>query len=1107
MRTCKKSIGLGILLLAVCFYLPATVQGAPVELVAYWPFDTDGTNVQGNTAFDAAVNVQAGEEDAVSFSGENVMVGTGALRIDDDTTGKHNLWVSNSPFQAIKTQFTLVCWANMTDIGDNGWDARIFVCETEEYEVSIGGRDTGEVGEWYLRGTPGWSDVDGPLNAADAWHHYALVYDAVNGVGQFYFDGQLRDNLTGTPGPGLMDTTRFVIGDYRAGDGGRNFDGYIDDMAVFSGILTAEEIASLASGSSALILASSKLDMDKDSINVNEDGPTSESYTVKLVREPNQPTVTVTATRNNGQVTVNGGDSVVLNFTNTNWDTAQTITIAAVDDNVQEGNHFSEIKYTLASDDSFYTGLTRSMSVNIVDNDTPGVTIIETGDSTDVAEGGATDSFSVVLDGEPNNGSGTGTVEVTVSVNDPFDETTVDAGSSVTLTFTQAAGAKQWNIPQAVSVAAVDDSDNEGDHAGKISFTISGGDDDAGYDDLVVDDLWCNITDNDATQTLIGQWEFDSTNVNVSARTVNDSSTTDADYAGALFYDSDVQVPTLFNKAGTDYHYLDFTGDTDPNQAVGIYDINANWHYLPQQNITLEAWVAPDDITADDEVIIGCKQDNGAYERGWLLGMDASNKFAAALKTTDSADYGGYLLSNSSYQVGQWHLVTATYDGSSLKLYVDGILENEQAKTGGIDYADAAFVLATNYDDDQAWEYDGRIQEVRMYNYALDATTIMNNYLTMPPGSMATITEEGGSTSVSEFGSTSDTYQIVLDTAIVADANVVIDVIPDSDLDVGAGAGVTITLTFTSSNWDTAQTVTVTAVDDDELEGDGIALIRHNISSADDPDYDRSGVRNVYVSVGDDDCGLWGYSPMDFNQDCQVDLYDYAKFAMAWANCTQPFMPGCQHDFTEGLVAYWSFDEDFTANDPTYDAVPTNGPSIVPGGKLGGAASFDRSQSQYARSSASPITQSSYTYSAWYYLDVADITGSDRYFVLEAQNYPASFGFRESGGDIAQVYVHTVSAAPNMSFPTGGNQTWHHIVVTYDASTGLSTAYLDGSLVNSMPTSGALYASTYLVIGGHQAGTGRNWNGLIDEVYVWNRVLDADYVTELWNNGNGLKPF
>ena len=137
---------------------------------------------------------------------------------------------------------------------------------------------------------------------------------------------------------------------------------------------------------------------------------------------------------------------------------------------------------------------------------------------------------------------------------------------------------------------------------------------------------------------------------------------------------------------------------------------------------------------------------------------------------------------------------------------------------------------------------------------------------------------------------------------------------------------------------------------------------------------------------------------------------------------------------------------------------------------------------------------------------MADITGGDRYFVLEAQNYPASFGFRESGGDVAQVYVNAGSPY-NMAFPTGGNQTWHHIAVTYDASTGLCTAYLDGSVVNSMPISGALQASAHFVIGGHQAGTTRNWNGLIDEVAVWNRALGADYIAELWNNGNGFKPF
>ncbi|MCP4711544.1 MAG: hypothetical protein GY869_23240 [Planctomycetes bacterium] len=40
-------------------------------------------------------------------------------------------------------------------------------------------------------------------------------------------------------------------------------------------------------------------------------------------------------------------------------------------------------------------------------------------------------------------------------------------------------------------------------------------------------------------------------------------------------------------------------------------------------------------------------------------------------------------------------------------------------------------------------------------------------------------------------------------------------------------------------------------------------------------------------------CGDWGYLPADLNEDCIVNLLDFAKFAESWLFCTDPTKPGC----------------------------------------------------------------------------------------------------------------------------------------------------------------------------------------------------------------------
>jgi hypothetical protein len=109
-----------------------------------------------------------------------------------------------------------------------------------------------------------------------------------------------------------------------------------------------------------------------------------------------------------------------------------------------------------------------------------GITITESSNSTDVAEGGGNDSYTIVLDSEP-----TDTVTITVS---PDNEVNV---SSTNVVFTT----NNWNLAQTITVTAVDDSDHEFLHTGGITHTSSSADND--YNNVSIDGVVVNITDND----------------------------------------------------------------------------------------------------------------------------------------------------------------------------------------------------------------------------------------------------------------------------------------------------------------------------------------------------------------------------------------------------------------------------------------------------------------------------------------------------------------------------------------------------------------------------------------------------------------------------------
>ncbi len=217
---------------------------------------------------------------------------------------------------------------------------------------------------------------------------------------------------------------------------------------------------------------------------VNEQGATSDTYTFVLTSPP-QSDVTVTLTPSvAGRFTLS---STTLVFTALNWAAPQTVTITAVDDMLQQGPQVITIGHTLASADANYNNLAvPNVSVNVADNDVPGFTLTPSSGNRQVSEGGTTDSYTIVLTSQP-------TADVTVTLTGGTQLTT----TPTTLVFTTA----NWNVPQTVTIQAVDDLSTEGNHTGTIIHGVTSGD--GLYNGFVIPNVTANITDNDQPGIII----------------------------------------------------------------------------------------------------------------------------------------------------------------------------------------------------------------------------------------------------------------------------------------------------------------------------------------------------------------------------------------------------------------------------------------------------------------------------------------------------------------------------------------------------------------------------------------------------------------------------
>ena len=107
---------------------------------------------------------------------------------------------------------------------------------------------------------------------------------------------------------------------------------------------------------------------------------------------------------------------------------------------------------------------------------------------------------------------------------------------------------------------------------------------------------------------------------------------------------------------------------------------------------------------------------------------------------------------------------------------------------------------------------------------------------------------------VTEGDATGVDYTVVLTSQPAGDVTVTVSGHSGTDLTL---SGTTLSsdnkLTFTTENWGTAQTVTVKAAEDDDGVTDADVTLAHDISSADDTDYNALADQSVTVSITEDD--------------------------------------------------------------------------------------------------------------------------------------------------------------------------------------------------------------------------------------------------------------
>jgi hypothetical protein len=141
--------------------------------------------------------------------------------------------------------------------------------------------------------------------------------------------------------------------------------------------------------------------------------------------------------------------------------------------------------------------------------------------------------------------------------------------------------------------------------------------------------------------------------------------------------------------------------------------------------MSISGWIRPAASTSKERIIIAKTAGIMAQHYYWMAGLNVENRMIFRLKTTTGGTRT--LLSESSVTGGEWTHFAATWDGDSMRLYINGEPDSGAAKGGlpGRNSTLRAYIGNGNFG---TRPFNGMISGLKLFNIPLDHQDILNEY-------------------------------------------------------------------------------------------------------------------------------------------------------------------------------------------------------------------------------------------------------------------------------------------------------------------------------------------------------------------------------------------
>ncbi len=579
--------------------------------------------------------------------------------------------------------------------------------------------------------------------------------------------------------------------------------------------------------------------------------------------------------------------------------------------------------------------------------------------------------------------------------------------------------------------------------------------------------------------------------------------------------------------------------------------INIPTNPISTNTISFGGWFKVPD-SSNDYTLMSGNESNAVNE----FTLQSDNSSGLALIHYDDSG-GNHNIPSSQYITNEWVHLFGTYDGNTIKFYINGNFINSNTNITSRPQDVSPWTIGRREASGGSDYQKGPIDEIRIYNRALSPTEVRQLYNWAPgpvayynfdEGSGDTANDTSGNSNTGTWSGTgthwgvgkygnagnfngSDDYvNIASGPTLGTNDFAFMAWVKYEDINGGGGnpqsviANETYACKGPSITEDYGTIKFYTAVSGKSFGGSNISTILNQYThiafirqgdtvygyengilkgSVTDSEIGTMDVSNNTWKIGYHGSCTGGVTPLKGLID-EVKIYNYARTPgqiVEDMNAGHP-IGGSPVGSQAG---YWNFEKGYGST--TYDksgqgnngtlGTGNSAPSWTNNGKIGKALSFDGNDYTKVGTNLNPPT--AITISAW--ANTQLVSGS--YYSIVGRYYNDSPWysyelFYDYG--VLKFKINLDGVGKNVSTTPPSTDTWHHITGTYDGTN--IKIYLDGKLKNSTSASGDIFYTpgwdTYI---GARVYNSDFFYGSIDEVKIYNSALTADQVKFDYNQG------